>query len=83
MGRGYSLKLIFSNQKGEYLSDVLVKILDQDENPILTTVSNGPWLFVNLPPGTYNLEASVGGDRRRISRMNIEKGTQKVVSIQW
>jgi hypothetical protein len=25
-----------------------VKILDQCENTILTTVSNGPWLFLNL-----------------------------------
>jgi hypothetical protein len=83
MGKDYSLKVIFSNKKGEYLSDIVVKILDQYGNTILTTVSNGPWLFVNLPSGTYNLEASVGGDRRRISRINIEGGSQKVISVQW
>jgi len=83
MGKSYSLKMIFSNKKGEYLSDVVVKILDQYENTILTAVSNGPWLFINLPSETYKLEASVGGDRRRISRINIEGGIQKVVSVQW
>lgn len=83
MGKDYSLKVIFSNKMGEYLADVVVKILDQDENTILITVSNGPWLFVDLPAGIYNLEASFGGDRKRISQIRVEEGSQKVISTQW
>jgi len=83
MGKDYSLKMIFSNKKGEYLSDVVVKILDQDEKTILTTVSNGPWLFIDLPSGAYHLEASVRGDRKRISQVRVEEKSQKVVSVQW
>lgn len=66
MGRDYSLKLIFSNKRGEYLSDVIVKILDWNEKTILTTVSNGPWLFIDLPTGVYDLEASLKGDRKKL-----------------
>lgn len=83
MGKGYSLKMVFSNKKGEYLSDVVVKILDQNDRPILTTVSNGPWLFVDLPAGIYHLDASVRGDRKRISQVRVEEGSQKVISVQW
>ena len=83
MGKGYPLKMVFSNKKGEYLSDVVVKILDQNDRPLLTAVSNGPWLFVDLPAGIYHLDASIGGDRKRISQVRVEKGGQKVIFVQW
>lgn len=83
MGKDYPLKLIFSNKKGEYLSDVVVKILDENGKTILITVSNGPWLFIDLPTGIYDLEASLRSDRKRISQIPIERGFQKVLSIQW
>jgi hypothetical protein len=71
MGKGYPLKLIFSNRKGEYLCDVTVKILDQKNKPIFTTVSNGPWLFIDIPPGTYHLEISFKRKQNRISQIKI------------
>jgi hypothetical protein len=85
MGRDYSLKLIFSNKKGEYLSDVIVKILDWNGKTILTTVSNGPWLFIDLPTGVYDLEASLKGDRKKLFDIPVERGfqNQNVLSIQW
>jgi hypothetical protein len=83
MGKEYTLKLMFLNKKGEYLSDVIVKVGDQNDKTILTTVSNGPWLFINLPSGTYHLDAKFKGNEKKISKVNIEKETQKVISIQW
>jgi len=83
MGKEYSLKLMFSNKQGEYLSDVIVKIFDQKGKTILTTVSNGPWLFIDLPSGIYHLEASSKADRKRLSQVKIDKDKQKVISIQW
>jgi hypothetical protein len=83
MGKGYPLKLMFSNKEGKYLSDVIVKVRDQNDKTILTTVSDGPWLFINLPSGTYHLDASFKGNEKKISKVNIEKETQKVISIQW
>ena len=41
MGKEYTLKLMFSNKKGDYLSDVAVKVWDQNDKTILTTVSMG------------------------------------------
>lgn len=82
-GKAYPLKLIFSNKKGEYLSDVVVKLFDRQGKEILTTVSNGPWLFIDLPSGTYHLEASFKTEKKRIPDFQIERGTQKFLSIQW
>lgn len=83
MGKSYSLKMVFSNKKGEYLSDIVVRVFDSQEKVILTTVSNGPWLFIDLPNGIYHLEASFMAERKKISQVEIKKGVQKVISIQW
>lgn len=83
MGKDYSLKLIFSNRKGEYLSNVMVTVFDQKDEKILLTVSLGPWLFIDLPTGVFHLEASYQGDRRKVPQIRIEKGTQKIHAIQW
>ena len=60
-----------------------VKISKQKGETVFITDSDGPWLFIALSPGVYNLEASLKEDKKRISEVNIEKGTQKVFSIQW
>lgn len=82
-GKGYTLKLIFSSKKGEDLSNVIVKVLDQKNQTILLTVSNGPWLFIDLPNGIYEIEASFSSDRKEISRIKIERGKQKVFHLRW
>ena len=83
MGKDYPLKLIFSDEKGEYLSDVKVKMYDDKGKPILETVSDGPWVFVDLPSGNYRLETSFKAEQKRISSIDIGKATQKVISIQF
>jgi hypothetical protein len=82
-GKGYSLKLIFSSKRGEYLSNVIVKVFDQKNQTILLTVSNGPWLFIDLPNGIYKIEASFRADRKKISQIKIVRGKQKVFHLRW
>ncbi len=83
IGKDYALKLIFSNEKGEYLSDVKVKMYDEKGKPILETVSDGPWVFIDLPSGSYRLETSLKAEQKRISPIDIGKQTQKVISVQF
>jgi hypothetical protein len=83
MGRRYSLKVIFSNDRGEYLSEVTVTILGPKGEAILTTVSNGPWFFINLPSGMYDLDVDFQKKRKRISQVRIEEKSQTVIGVQW
>jgi len=83
MGKKYSLKLIFSDSRGEYLSEVTVTIFDQRGESILTVVSNGPWFFINLSSGTYDLEVSFRKNRKRISQVKVEEKSQTVIGVQW
>jgi hypothetical protein len=81
-GKGLPIKIDIFKKSGEYLSKVGVKILAKKINQF-TTVSNGAWLFINLPSGTYCLEASFKGEQKRISQVKIKKGSQKVLFLQW
>ena len=83
MGKEYSLKVIFANEKGEYLPEVVVTIFNQEGKSILKTVSNGPWFFINLPSGIYDLEVSFQKNRKRISHLGIDEKSQTAVRVQW
>lgn len=79
----YSLKLIFSDRKGEYIFDVMVKVFNQRDEKVLITASSGPWIFINLPTGVYHLEACYQKVLKRVGKIKIEKRIQKMISIQW
>jgi hypothetical protein len=62
----YNLHLLFSAKgSGEFLSDVAVRIIDQQGGTILETVSAGPKLFAKLQPGRYTLDATYGSKTLR------------------
>ncbi len=82
-GIAYSLKLIFSNKEGQYISDVLLKVLNQKEQVIFSLNSKGPWLLIDLPPGIYTLEANYKEVQKIKTDINVKKGSQKTVEIQW
>ncbi|HEY0963733.1 MAG TPA: carboxypeptidase-like regulatory domain-containing protein [Pseudomonadales bacterium] len=54
-------KLEFFVASGAYLSDVNVRVEDDSGNEIVNTVTDGPWLILDLPDGQYNVHASFGG----------------------
>jgi hypothetical protein len=57
----YSAKLIFVKGKRAFLAGVTVEIATQDGSPLVTIPANevqGPWLFIDLPKGRYQLTAT-------------------------
>jgi hypothetical protein len=53
----YNLHLLFAINSGEYLSDIEVGIFDKKGNIYLQTLSLGPFMLVNLKPGSYYVKA--------------------------
>ena len=66
-------KLEFFVSGGEYLSDVQVVVADEAGNELVNTVTDGPWLILDLPDGQYDVQASLGGG-------NVQSGTITVDS---
>lgn len=59
----YSLKIVFAVKEHEaYLSDVPFVIRDGGGTTVAEGVSEGPWLYVDLPAGSYEVEATAEGE---------------------
>ncbi len=52
-------KLVFFADTGSYLSGVMVTIEDLNGQPLVNTLTKGPWLIVDLPEGDYQIRASL------------------------
>ena len=59
----FNVHLLLSASSGEYISDVLVRVLNEQGQEVLSVPNAGPYLYVKLPPGKYTLEgtATQGG----------------------
>jgi hypothetical protein len=64
LASGYNMRATFTTRSGEYLSGVNVQISKADGTTVLTTTSDGPYLFARLPQGRYRLVASLDGVER-------------------
>lgn len=56
-------KLEFFLSSGPYLSAVHVVVADAAGNALVDTVTDGPWLILDLPDGQYRVQASLGPDQ--------------------
>jgi hypothetical protein len=54
---GYNLRMTFASKAGNYLSDIDVTIMSGAGRPILSVRTEGPFLFVQLPAGRYQIRA--------------------------
>jgi hypothetical protein len=65
--KDYNLHLVFSQKEtGAYVAEISVSIKDAKGEEILQVVSDGPWLYAQLPAGTYTVTVAQAG--RAISR---------------
>jgi hypothetical protein len=60
VSRQYSLRITFVTKSGQYLSDVAVEIVGASGTPDLKVHTLGPFLFVSLPSGIYQVSARAG-----------------------
>jgi hypothetical protein len=77
LGREYNLKLIFAAKAGNYVSEVSITIANGRGQKVLEAVSEGPWFYTKLPPGTYRVMAQVEGrTQQQVIQVNQQKQTQ-------
>jgi Na+-transporting NADH:ubiquinone oxidoreductase subunit NqrA len=62
----YSLWVVTAAKRsGAHLSDAVVKITDASKNTVFDGRLVGPWLFVDLPLGRYDVEARFNGESQK------------------
>lgn len=65
MAGQFNLKLVFTVDAGNFLAGVDVRIMDQQDNALVTTRSDGPILMADLPVGTYLVAADHKGNEKK------------------
>ena len=79
----YPLKLVFAVQSGAYLAAIDVTITDENGKEVLRTKAAGPWLFVDLPAGMYNVQAQRANGELVKGTVTITGERQKVLNLHW
>ena len=82
----YPLKLIFVQGARAYLAEVNISIAKADGTTVVEIPSDhvmGPWLFVNLPSGTYTITATDSLQRAIEKQVSVEGTETKVIHFRW
>lgn len=79
----FNLRLLFAMQgSGSYVADVRVNVLDGRGGLALTAQSKGPWFLIDLPPGTYTVEAETMGQAQR-QTARLDGARQTRLNFYW
>ena len=82
----FSLKLVFTAGGKPFLTGVAVTIQSAKGGPPINIPRdhvNGPWLFVDLPSGTYHLTAVQADRTESLKGVKVEAGKTKTVYLRW
>lgn len=82
----FALKLMFTAGGRPYVAGVAVRIENVKDGQTLEVPRehvNGPWLFVDLPPGTYRIRATLGEQSEALTGIRLESGMTNTVHLRW
>jgi hypothetical protein len=78
----HNIKMVFSLNTGNYVSDVQVKVTDASGRIVIDDTSNGPWLMAKLPAGNYTAIATYNG-KPVTQRFSVGKSGVKTANFRW
>ncbi|KAF1038580.1 MAG: hypothetical protein GAK35_03762 [Herbaspirillum frisingense] len=80
--KDYNLHLLFSQNNGEYISDVKLEISDAKGATVFTLPSAGPMTNVQLPAGKYKVKATYK-EETRSQDVSVMGGKASNLSFRW
>jgi hypothetical protein len=79
----YDLDLSFADKQGHYLSDVSVVIDDENGTQLVNSTATGPFFYIELPTGKYDVKASFDNQTEEIKNLNISKDHSTKELLHW
>lgn len=82
----FSLKVVFTAGGKPYLTGVDVTVHSEKGKGTITISHEqieGPWLFIDLPSGRYDISAMYGGQKRELKGIEVVEGRQTTVHLRW
>lgn len=76
----YPLKLIFTNQDGDFLGDVSVTLMNSAGEVMVAAQCAAPWFLASLEDGRYSADVVAGGRHAKTVSFSVEgEGQTQVV----
>ena len=79
----YNVKFVFAERSGDYIADVSVVIDDLHGKSLAHVVTNGPWLYLMLSPGSYRVKATYAAKTMEIQDLKVPQGKRLVRMLHW
>lgn len=79
----YPLRLIFATDRGNLLCDTEVTLSAKGKAVFRGRAEHGPWLVVDLPAGSYDVEAVQDGKARSVKGVTVAAGAKRTVLLRW
>lgn len=82
----FPLKLVLTAGGKPYLARVGVAVTSHDGTINLSIPPDhvtGPWLFLDLPAGTYDLTGTRGDDRPQLRRVTVQPGSSQTLYLRF
>ncbi|MBX3235973.1 MAG: hypothetical protein KF814_07460 [Nitrospiraceae bacterium] len=82
----FSLKLVFTAGGKPFVTGVSLVVRDKKGATVLTVPAehiSGPWLFVDLPEGTYDVAATLGGELQQVKGVKVGHGKVTTQHVRW
>jgi hypothetical protein len=79
----YPLKIVFATDRGNLLCDADVTVTAKGKPVFRGRAANGPWLVIDLPAGTYDIEAVQDGTAKQAKGVKLVAGKTRTVLMRW
>lgn len=81
--KGYNLKLVFAEKRGAFISGVTVVISTTKSAEITSQKTDGPWFYIQLPPGNYSVKATFKGETKQVNNLSVLKDKMVQQGLTW
>ena len=61
LSAGYNVHIVFSDRHGNYLAGIPFKVSVANGREMVSAISDGPLLYLKLPPAGYRVSAMIDG----------------------
>jgi hypothetical protein len=82
----FPIKLVLTAGGKPYMAHVGVQVTSHDGTITLSIPPDhvtGPWLFLDLPAGTYDLTGTRGTDRPQLRRVTVQPGSSQTLYLRF
>lgn len=82
----FSLKLVFTAGGKPFVTGVEVVLRHSKGATVLTVPREqvtGPWLFIEVPDGTYEVAATLGGQTQQVKGIKVRRGHVTTQHVRW